>query len=277
MEISDEKLLSLCERFGRRTLMWRRKFIGLLPEVNRRRLYEKKNCHSIFEFAAKLAGLSEEQVRLALRLDRRFEDKPSLKSLLTKGEVSLNKLERIASIATPENETDLAEKVRILPKSALETLVRDERYFQQENGFKEPIFGIKSTPGRALSFELSPELVDELNTLHAQGKDPNALMLELLEERKRKIEEKKQAMSNATPRNNSRYIPVQIRKLLKEEFGKKCSIKSCLLPATEIHHTQRFSLASTHDPNYLAPLCKAHHQIAHSIDQRYGELQRRHL
>ena len=37
-----EKLYQLCKTFGARTLLWRQKFIGLLPEVNRRKLYEKK-------------------------------------------------------------------------------------------------------------------------------------------------------------------------------------------------------------------------------------------
>ncbi len=39
----------------------------------------------------------------------------------------------------------------------------------------------------------------------------------------------------------------------------------------EIHHTQRFSLASTHDPHYLAPLCKEHHQLAHAVDLKVQE------
>jgi len=86
--------------------------VGLLPEVSKRRLWEKKGFGSIFEFAAKLAGLSQEQVRLALNLERRFSGLPVLKGLLVEGEVSLNKLARVVSIATVENEGELAEKVR---------------------------------------------------------------------------------------------------------------------------------------------------------------------
>lgn len=40
--ISDKELYALCKKYGENALQWRRKFIGLLPEVNRRRLYEKK-------------------------------------------------------------------------------------------------------------------------------------------------------------------------------------------------------------------------------------------
>jgi len=146
-KISDEKLLRLCDQFGKQALLWRRRFIGLLPEVDRRRLYEKRESGSgrcphycladpsgplgasIFEFAAKWAGLSEMQVRRVLHLEKRFEDKPILKNLLEQGRVSVNKLIRVASIATAENEKELAEKIKFLPQKALETLVRDERFF----------------------------------------------------------------------------------------------------------------------------------------------------
>jgi hypothetical protein len=60
--VSDEKLYALCKKYGENALYYRRKFIGLLPEVYKRKLYEKKKCGSIFEFAAKLCGVSEEHV-----------------------------------------------------------------------------------------------------------------------------------------------------------------------------------------------------------------------
>jgi|GEM_PF-286949 len=127
-KFSDERLFQLCKRFGKNALYWRQRFIGLLPEVNRRRLYEKKGFSSIFEFSFKLCGLSADQVNLTLNLSRRFEDKIVLKEMLESGEVSVNKLARIVSIATVENQEELAEKVKILPVSALNTLVRDEKF-----------------------------------------------------------------------------------------------------------------------------------------------------
>ncbi len=50
---------------------------------------------------------------------------------MVSGEVSVNKLSRVAAIATKENEETWAEQVKILPQSALETLVRDERKFSE--------------------------------------------------------------------------------------------------------------------------------------------------
>ena len=100
---TDQELYKLCCKYGAAALEARRKFAGLLPEILRRRLYEKKGFGSIYEFAAKLAGMSREQVQRVLQLERKFEDKPVLKELLVNGEESVNKLARVASIATPEN------------------------------------------------------------------------------------------------------------------------------------------------------------------------------
>ena len=225
--------------------------MGLLPEVNRRSLYKKKGCTSIFEFAAKLAGISEEQVRVVLRLEKRFEKTPTLQKLLVAGEVSVHKLARVVSIATPDNEEALAAQVKELPKMALETLIRDQ----------------KSLPGR--TFTLSAEVQKELDLLHQQGQNVNAILLKLLQERKQKIQEGKDELAENTQPTTSRYIPVKVRRILKEEFGKKCSIPTCQKPSEEIHHTQRFSLGKSHNPHYLAPLCKGHHQLAHLADLNY--------
>jgi len=274
-KITNEKLLRLCECYGKRTLLWRRKFMGLLPEVQRRRLYEKRGCSSVFEFAAKLAGLSEEQVRLVLRLEKRFENKPALHEILVEGQASLSKLARVASLANSQNEMELAEKVRLLSQKALETLVRDERDFRNGNGSSQPLFEVGPVRTHALDFAVSEEVAEELNRLHKQGQDVNKILLDLLKQRKEKIQEKKDELAEKTLPTDSRYIPVRVKAVLKEEFGQKCSISTCQKPSEEIHHSQRFSLAHMHNPHYLAPLCKEHHQLAHLADLSFRDIRTR--
>jgi hypothetical protein len=65
--------------------------------------------------------------RRVLNLEKKFEEMPALRTMLVNGEVSANKLAKIASIATVENQDLLADQVKILPCRALETLVKDER------------------------------------------------------------------------------------------------------------------------------------------------------
>lgn len=301
MQITDEKLYALCKKYGFQAKLWRQKFIGLLPEVNRRKLYERKGFSSVFEFAFKLAGLSAEQVRLALNLERRFEDKPVLKQMFEDGEASINKLTRVVSIATPENEEDLAAKIKVLPRNALETLVRDEKYAQNENArlqvFKENLEsenGLQKPPSgitglHVQTFQLADDVTKELNDLHSKGIDVNEFLREMLKQRQEKIAEKKQEIAKDIQLANkfepkasfshqvgapvaSRYIPMKIKKILQEEYGTKCSIPTCQKPAAIIHHTQRFSLSQNHDPRFMAPLCREHHIIAHSMDAKYHRI-----
>ncbi len=279
--LNDQKLYHLCKFYGEQAKKWRYKFMGLLPEVYKRKLYEKKGFHSVFEFAKKLAGLSEEQVRRVLNLEKRFEETPLLKNLLINGEVSVNKLVRVASIVTKENDEELAVQVKNLPQSALETLVRDERKFsensaennasaQNKNGLQTGLFEEKSV--RAQSHEelkLSDEVQKKLFELQQKGIDVNDLILEMLKKRELEIAQEKEQISTQLPQTTARYISVQIKKIIQKEHGTKCSMKACHKQAEHIHHTQRFALARRHDPHYLAPLCKNHHIIAHSIDLKF--------
>ena len=299
-----------------------------MPEANRRRIFEKKGFTSIFEFAYKLAGLSEEQVRLVLRLDLKFEDKPVLKGLLVGGEVSVSKLARVASVATAKNEQEWAEVVNSLPRGALETLVRDQRVIDERagdersaargglgsrvglcagaensrtNGLGEPLFGRESVPGHGLDFEISEELASELNELHRQGHDVNKLILGLLEKRRAEIAQRKEELGEeaiarakaewaerseqrakgdaglmkgaweGAKKRKSTYVSVKVKKVLHEEYGEKCSIPTCNRLAVDNHHSQRLSIAGLHDPRYMAPMCKEHHEIAHLVDGRYKE------
>lgn len=300
--MTDEQLYKKTKFYGHNALFWRRKFIGLLPEINRRRLYEKKNFSSIFEFAFKLAGLSEQQVRTTLNLEKRFSDKPALKALLEKGEVSVNKLVRIQSIATSQNEEELAETVKILSQCAIETLVRDEKMFlkdfsgtfvRDEKGLpcpaicskddlNKPQINAKSLRAQDQdngsnasqqdyvnqehTLHLNKKVTEKLLELQKKGIDVNELLLEFLDRRKQEIAEEKETISAELQKTESRYIPVRIKKIIVKEHGHKCSIPTCNKTAEHLHHTQIFSLSGRHDPNYLAPLCKEHHLIAHTVN-----------
>lgn len=277
--LSDVKLYELCKTYGERALFWRRKFIGLLPEVFRRKLYATKGFSSIFEFAKKLAGLSEKQVRLTLNLEKRFKNLPELKYLLINGEASVNKLARVVSVATEENQQFLAQNIKLLSKSAIETLVRDEKFEIQK-----PLFSPKSLPGQTL--KLSLEVENKLIELQEKGIDINDLLLKFVQKREEEILQEKQQISQEVLQKEeaklqigkeiSRYIPKSVQKILQKENGKKCSIGNCPKIAKEMHHIQRFSLSKSHDPQYLRSLCSEHHQIAHAMDFNYFKMRNVH-
>lgn len=159
--LSDDQLLKLCQRYGEQTRVWRQKFAGLLPEVNRRKLYEKKGFPSIFEFAVKLAGMSQNQVCRILNLERNFADKPALHQMLINGDVSPNKLIKIAPIATIQNQSELAGQVKILPCRALETLARDEKAIEGQFRRNE------NDAGGIINY--GENITGEQNGVHANG------------------------------------------------------------------------------------------------------------
>jgi len=274
--IDDEQLFKIACRFGRKSLSWRHKFIGTLPEIYRRRLYEKKGFESIFVFAQKVGGLSQRQVRDVLNLEKRFTGTPVLKEMLVTGEVSINKLARVASIATKENEMELADKLHVLSQSAIETFVRDEKFaknemiFETQNGFPEPKVGLKSL--RAQKVELSDEVSAKLLKLQEKGIDVNEFLLKALEQRDLEIEQEKAEIAADSRQTASRYRPVKVRRILQKEHGSRCSIRNCCNKAVALHHTQPFAMSKIHDPRFLAPLCKDHHAIAHSINVKASEM-----
>ncbi|MFA6024505.1 MAG: HNH endonuclease signature motif containing protein [Candidatus Gracilibacteria bacterium] len=276
--LTDGELYEKARLYGRNALEWRHKFIGLLPELNRRRLYERKGFGSIFECAFKLAGLSEQQVRTALNLEKCFSDKPALRALLVEGSVSVNKLARVASVASTENEEEWAEAVQNLSQSAVETLVRDQKIMaeqaadQNRNGLLQPLFEAKSL--RAQDLRLSTELTKRLLTLQEKGLNVDEILTDLLDKRDQEIAEEKVAISEGLEPTQSRHIPARTKKVLDQEHGSKCSIPSCRKPAEQVHHTQTFALSHAHDPHYLAPLCKDHHAIAHAINLKVQEKRR---
>ncbi len=286
--ITDSELYELCKKFGKRALEARRKFSGLLPEVFKRRLYEKKGFSSIYEFAAKLAGMSHDQVDLVLRLERKFEDKPILQKALTEGEISANKLIRIASIATVKNQEEIFEKAKILSKRAIEVFVRDVKYAQkneEKNGSNMLLFGQKVLPGHGIKFsngsilKLDADIKKELTEMQEKGIDINKFLREVLKKRKENIKNEKLVIAEAQRREQEErdligvppkeYMSVKIKRIIHEEHGTKCSVPRCTKPAKTLHHTGRFALTKSHDPHFIAPLCEEHHEIAHKIDLRY--------
>ena len=284
--LSDKKLFLICKKCGAAALKARRKFAGLLPEVYAREIAEREKGRSwlkkrgfscIYEFAAKLAGMSRDQIDLVLRLEKRFEDKPVLRGALVSGEVSANKLARVVSIATAENQQDILGKVEALSSRALEVFVKD---FKNQNGLDEPKMGDANLHVRVLKsnldldLELDEDVKNELIEMKKKGIDVNQILREFLRGRKEKLEQEKSEVVEKQMRERhdraiigmpaNRYISVEVRRVVTLEFGNKCSMPGCSKPAENLHHEKGFAKDQCHDPRFLKPMCRGHHEIAHA-------------
>ncbi|MCX6733189.1 MAG: hypothetical protein NTX63_00035 [Candidatus Peregrinibacteria bacterium] len=269
-ELSDDELLVRCVYYGEEARKWRNKFLGLLPEVSRRNLYKAKGFESIFHFAFVLGGVNGKQVVRVLRLHERLKYTPTLQILLERGTVGIHKMERVASIAEPKNQEFLADQVQMLSKQALDTLVRDEKSTMPDSPYVRRV----ELPHQ---FILAEDVEGELQRLHHKGIDVNGELRLYLIQRKECIDNEKMrlgVLANERKSVSGRYIPIDIKNILKKEYGKICSIDACNKPSNDIHHLQRFGYVRQHNPQFMAPLCREHHQIAHSIDVRVQEVKK---
>jgi len=114
----DKTLHVQFSRYGRNAREWMRKCVLLLPEIERSRVWNKKGFGSIYEYAAKLAGMSRETVNDSLRVLKKIEDKPLLKEVVE--EKGIRIVKAIVNLVDDSNEKFWAEKAKTMSLHTLE-------------------------------------------------------------------------------------------------------------------------------------------------------------
>jgi hypothetical protein len=286
--LSDDQLFTLCKNYGKNALLWKRKFIALLPEVYKRRLYRKKQFGSIFEFAAKLGGVSKNTVREVLRIDEKLKDMPILKEKIA--EIGLNKIRIVANIVTKETEDQWAKKAITMTKSALETHVRDLQ--ESHPGMSLPLIQQKTlfcneAEEAGISEKASMANTETQNSFlceraggdeHAEGSETKSLkeFSETFETFSVKLSPRiiqKLKVLKANMKLGTCWNDVFENLISQTTFKKSrarnlkikakaiCEVPACKNPATIIHHLDRYSITKNH--NRLISVCKQHHELLH--------------
>jgi hypothetical protein len=262
--MTDKELYELCKEYGANARMWKNRFIALLPEVYKRHLYKKRGYGSIFEFAAKLGGVSKNVVEDVLNLDKKLENKPALKELIP--EIGLHKVRVVANIAKQSDQEEWAKKIKIMSKPALETYIREIRNSDPGIGIPiPPQDQFFSNDFETFTAKLSPKTIQKLKIIKVkmgQGTTWEEVFSRLVglatPAPKRKIKQRS---------NKSRAVPAK----QKRELPKICEIPGCNKPAEEIHHAKPWAIFKKHEE--LRALCKGHHELAHQsesiIDKKY--------
>lgn len=132
--LTDRELFEAAQRIGSVALKSRRAFIGLLPLVERRRVYDGRTFYSIYDFAAKVGGVGREVVEEVLRLDNQLREFPLVQKLLYSGKVGWTKIRTVMHWLMPENQQEWIKKLENLSNRALEVYVRDFRKQVYEEG-----------------------------------------------------------------------------------------------------------------------------------------------
>lgn len=247
--------------YGRNAKEWLRKCAMLLPEIERRQIWKKRGFNNLYEYAAKLAGMSRSSIDEALRVLKRVEDKPELKKVVE--EKGIQSVRPVAAIATQKTANFWAKKAREMSKNTLEVYVREyKKQFSSDTRLeilpREEIKSENPPIQKTIIMPLEPKIAAELEKLKGSG-DWNELMKEFLELRKQKLEKGKPASLET----QSRHIPEKIKHFAYAKTHGQCGYPGCTKPYKILHHTQRWALENIHDPDKIVPLCLAHERLAH--------------
>lgn len=243
MTDNDKIIHDQFSRYGRNAKEWMHKCVLMLPKIEKNRIWEKKGFGSIYEYAAKLSGMSRYKVTDSLRIIRRIKDKPEIMKVAK--QKGLNAVRPVAAVATEESDKFWAEKSKEMTKNTLETFVKD---FKTESGPRTTSHSNNSTHKLKVLMELDPEILEALTKLKGKG-DWNETMKKLLKPK--------------AVQGKSRNTPVRIKKFIQTRSQGRCEHPNCHKPASQLHHSESFALNKEHNPDKMHHLCKAHHQIIH--------------
>lgn len=287
ISIKDKAIHDQFLKCGKNSKEWMQKCILMLPQIEKNRIWQKKGFSSIYEYAAKLAGMSRNKVNDSLRIMKKIADKPALMEVVKyKG---INAVRPVATIVTKETDSFWAKNAKEMSKNTLETFVKDfknEEKFRpstgspQNNSSNKPVNFIKnkeiSNEKLQISMKLDIEIVKVLQKIKGTG-DWNEAMKKMLSLSKKEreneqlqniqAEEKlKKELETQKPepvKTQTHTAPTAIQKYIKKRSQGICEHPNCNKPGEHIHHLEPFAIIKKHDPDNLVHLCSEHHQIIH--------------
>ena len=112
------------QQLGRRILGAKRRFIALLPEIERRQLYKELNYSDTYELARVEAGFSAGMVAKILRTAQKIALYKAISRLFECSDIGWTKFAVIAPVLDRENAADFLHYLKKADKGTLEKLVK---------------------------------------------------------------------------------------------------------------------------------------------------------
>ena len=157
-----------------------------LSTVRERRAYQDFGFGSIYDYAYERFGFSERKTRYLISLGRRLRDLPKLRAALKDNRIGWVKATRVASIATPDDEsmwldTALSMSVRDLEKrikdgtdsvgSTIHFWVEETQRVTWENALEicRRVSGAQISPGEALELISGEFIATYAHLLQGRG------------------------------------------------------------------------------------------------------------
>ena len=182
----QEKLHKRFKFCGQKSLEWRRECELMLPKIAEEKIWERKGFNSIYEYAAKLAGMGKSAVDTTLWVMRKIENMPELKQVVA--EKGIGRVRPVANVATQETEKFWAEKARQMSCNTVRVFVREKKRHEKAEDFCDVA---KTQSGEVeILMKLKPELAEKLMNLKA-GATWDELIESLLKNKEEEVKRKK--------------------------------------------------------------------------------------
>jgi len=290
---SDDQLILKTENLVREEREMLTMILHHLREIERRRLFSKLQFTSLFDYAVKKLGYSEDQAGRRIAAMRLLKDLPEIEAKLNSGALTLTHLglaqtlfrkESKAGVKsfTKEEKIKLLEQIENQPTRAAEKIVMAESS-QPEMFISEKVRAL-SAKLNEVRFVASDELlkkIEQLKGLRAHSK-LGLSMADLFGElcdlglkewspamprtlRSSKIPDQElfesQGASPAAPRVTGRYIPAAIKRAIWQKAEGKC--ENCdSTYALEVDHILPFAKGGSKNQTNLRLLCRNCNQRA---------------
>lgn len=232
------------------------KLLAMIPEIERLKIWEREGYQSVVDYAQRIAGLGAEVVKRRLGMEKRLVDKPALRKAMET--VGMYKVARVMSVATKENEKELAEFVKTASKSTINQFMKEQKCDYVE--------------------KLSIELDGEMQYLFLKLKKKYGDKLSNKEVLRRALaelvpDEEIGPGTKSEKEEAGRYVERDAVRAAVYETKGRC--KMCHRPYEIIHHTERWS--QVHNHKEIVPLCEIHHQMCHGgyVDEVMWRVRRR--
>lgn len=260
-------------QLGRQKFKLTNEMLAILPEIYKSGIY-KRYASSIVEYAGKYGGIPRSTVEKRLRIEKHLQDKPKLREAIKN--VGLNKVAMMVTLATPENEEVLVDKLENMSKPAVQTLSKELRQ-KSAGGDGLSREAVCEAKAEKIKLELDEEMTFLFLKLkkkwgkNMSNKQIMRVILAKISESEFPIKKTKTVPGEkstkerksdeiAKPKIETRYVPAHKRR--KASGDGKCKYPNCNKPAEVFHHTDRFLKSKSHVS--IVPLCKDHHEFVHN-------------
>jgi hypothetical protein len=259
-----------------------------LKEVERRKLYSDYKRTSLFDYAVKELGYSEDQAQRRIEAMRLLKDLPEIAPAIRDGRLTITNIaqanqffrhtqptrdERVAFMKSIESKTkreverEIAAKAPALPRperTRATTASKSQLTLELPNETIEMIAQLKSALAHKYPNMTTAELITWLarEKLSELRPEPSPATTPATTDAARpapaRIPATETDTTTTTTTNNpkrSRYIPRQLRRTLHAQAQHKCA--NCgSQHALEVDHIRPFALGGTHAPKNLRILCR---------------------